>query len=179
MNLKQILFLLLLVITSIFSVDAQEVLSNRAICIQPGSEATITCQLGERVKEKNVIHWNASDPTVISLIDPTRESVKVKALRVGQSDVTLFIDRRPISKCRVIVDEDGIVKILAIGNSFSEDAIEQNLFEILEAEGIPAIIGNMYIGGCSLETHLNNARSDAPNYDYRKVVNGKNNQRVR
>ena len=41
------------------------------------------------------------------------------------------------------------VRILAIGNSFSQDAVEQNLHELAAAEGIPTIIGNMYIGGCT------------------------------
>ena len=36
-----------------------------------------------------------------------------------------------------------VVKILAIGNSFSQDAVEQYLHELAEAEGISTIIGNM------------------------------------
>ena len=43
------------------------------------------------------------------------------------------------------------VRILAIGNSFSQDAVEQYLHELAEAEGISTIIGNMFIGGCSPE----------------------------
>ena len=61
------------------------------------------------------------------------------------------------------------VRILAIGNSFSEDAVEQHLYDLAKEEGVPVIIGNMYIGGCSLERHVNNARNDAPAYRYRKI----------
>ena len=61
------------------------------------------------------------------------------------------------------------VRILAIGNSFSQDAVEQYLHELAEAEGIPTIIGNMFIGGCSLERHVKNARDNAPAYAYRKI----------
>ena len=61
------------------------------------------------------------------------------------------------------------VRILAIGNSFSQDAVEQNLHELAAAEGIQTIIGNMYIGGCTLERHLQNAREDRPAYAYRKI----------
>ena len=35
------------------------------------------------------------------------------------------------------------VRILAIGNSFSQDAVEQYLHELAEAEGISTIIGKM------------------------------------
>ena len=61
------------------------------------------------------------------------------------------------------------VRILAIGNSFSQDAVEQYLHELAEAEGISNIIGNMFIGGCSLERHVKNARDNAPAYAYRKI----------
>ncbi len=66
------------------------------------------------------------------------------------------------------------LRILAIGNSFSRDAIEQNLHELAEAGGDTAVIGNLYIGGCSLERHAGNIRDDKHDYVYRKIgANGK------
>lgn len=65
--------------------------------------------------------------------------------------------------------EEQVVRILAIGNSFSQDAVEQYLHELAKADGKTVIIGNMYIGGCSLERHVKNARTDAPAYFYRKI----------
>lgn len=62
-----------------------------------------------------------------------------------------------------------VVKILAIGNSFSQDAVEQYLHELAAEKGYTAIIGNMYIGGCSLEKHYNNAQNNIAEYAYRKV----------
>ena len=70
------------------------------------------------------------------------------------------------------------LRILAIGNSFSEDAVENNLWELLDAAGIPAIVANLYIGGCTLERHYNNSVADAPAYRYRKVVNGETRERL-
>ena len=64
---------------------------------------------------------------------------------------------------------DKVVRVLCIGNSFSEDAVEQHLFNLAKAGGIQIIIGNMFIGGCSLERHLNNAKNDLPQYKYRKI----------
>lgn len=66
------------------------------------------------------------------------------------------------------------LKVLAIGNSFSEDAIEQHLSPLVRAEGLNVIICNMYIGGCSIERHVNNLRGNIPDYRYRKFdVDGK------
>lgn len=61
------------------------------------------------------------------------------------------------------------VRILAIGNSFSQDAVEQYFFELAQDAGIPVIVGNAYIGGCSIERHVLNSRNGATDYAYRKV----------
>ncbi len=64
------------------------------------------------------------------------------------------------------------LKVLAIGNSFSQDAVEQYLFELAKAQGDSLIIGNAYIGGCSIERHYTNLRRDSALYVYRKVIGG-------
>ncbi|MDR1556493.1 MAG: DUF4886 domain-containing protein [Tannerellaceae bacterium] len=64
------------------------------------------------------------------------------------------------------------IKILAIGNSFSEDAVEQYLYELGAATGDSLVIGNAYIGGCSLETHWNNAVANKKAYKFRKIIGG-------
>ena len=70
------------------------------------------------------------------------------------------------------------VRILAIGNSFSEDSVEQYLWELFDAAGIPVVIGNMYIGGCTLERHFQNSLLNKADYAYRKVVNGEKTTRA-
>ncbi len=67
-------------------------------------------------------------------------------------------------------DDDGVLKILTIGNSFSDDAM-QWVYDIAESAGVKVYLGNLYIGGCSLETHLLNAQGDEAAYNYR--VNSK------
>ncbi|MDD4921873.1 MAG: DUF4886 domain-containing protein [Bacteroidales bacterium] len=64
------------------------------------------------------------------------------------------------------------IKILAIGNSFSDDAAESYVDDLAKADGVNVIIGNMYIGGCSLEKHWNNANGNLPAYSYRKITDG-------
>lgn len=68
------------------------------------------------------------------------------------------------------VAQKDTVRILAIGNSFSEDAIEQNLHGIAQADGRVLIIGNMFIPGCSLERHVQNLRENKADYRYRKIM---------
>lgn len=72
------------------------------------------------------------------------------------------------------------IKVLAIGNSFSEDAVEQYLYELAHAQGDSLVIGNAYIPGCSLDRHFDNLKTGKAEYEYRKVVGGvcANNRKV-
>ena len=64
------------------------------------------------------------------------------------------------------------IRLLTIGNSFSQDAVEQYLYELADEVGIHMIIGNAYKGGQSLEQHWNDLTQEHDVYEYRKVVNG-------
>lgn len=67
-------------------------------------------------------------------------------------------------------DGNDTLRVLAIGNSFSQDAVEQYLHELAEAAGKPIIIGNLYIGGAPLARHLANVQADNAAYSYRKIT---------
>ena len=80
---------------------------------------------------------------------------------------------RDVSLPSPIVPSDGqTLKVLAIGNSFSQDAAEQYLYELFKASGQEAVVGNMYIGGCTIDTHWKNTSNGTTKYEYRKVVDG-------
>lgn len=70
------------------------------------------------------------------------------------------------------VEKGDTVRILAVGNSFSQDAIEQYFYELAAADSIYVIVGNLYYGGCSLQQHFEFLRANKPAYEYRKVMNG-------
>lgn len=61
------------------------------------------------------------------------------------------------------------VKILAIGNSFSEDATHY-LHPMAASVGIDLKVVNLCIGGCPLERHYRNLVTEATDYDYQ--ING-------
>lgn len=58
-----------------------------------------------------------------------------------------------------------MIKILAIGNSFSQDATYY-LHQIAAADRVDMKVVNLYIGGCSLERHWDNIRNEAEEYLY-------------
>ena len=62
--------------------------------------------------------------------------------------------------------EDGVLKILTIGNSFSRDAMAY-VYDIAYAAGAKDVyLGDMYIGSCTIEKHLTNAMEDNGAYSY-------------
>lgn len=65
------------------------------------------------------------------------------------------------------------LRVLAIGNSFSEDAVEQYLYELCAESGDTLIIGNAYRGGQGLASHWKAVSGKAPVFEYRKIKGGK------
>lgn len=61
------------------------------------------------------------------------------------------------------------MKILCIGNSFSEDATRY-IHQIARADGYKMKVVNLYIGGCSFSQHFKNIMANNPNYDFQ--ING-------
>ena len=69
--------------------------------------------------------------------------------------------------CVVSLPAQKVLKVLAIGNSFSVDAIEQNLYELAHAQGDSLVIGNAYIGGCTIDRHWENTYNGKTDYSSR------------
>lgn len=65
-----------------------------------------------------------------------------------------------------------VLKVLTIGNSFSTDAVEAYLDDLAKAAGKRLIVGNMYIGGASLQTHWETVAGNKSGYSYRKITDG-------
>lgn len=61
-------------------------------------------------------------------------------------------------------NNEKIMKILSIGNSFSQDA-QRYLHRIAKADGVNMRTVNLYIGGCSLGTHFRNMLSGKEVYE--------------
>ena len=65
------------------------------------------------------------------------------------------------------IEDDGILKILTIGNSFSDDTM-QYVYQIAKDVGYKEVkLGNLFIGGCSLDKHATNAKENKASYEYR------------
>ena len=72
---------------------------------------------------------------------------------------------------------DGVersISILAVGNSFSVDAMTNHLYQVLEAAGYDNIrLGILYVGGCSIDMHYSYLKNDSASYEYMENTTGK------
>ena len=86
---------------------------------------------------------------------------------VGGSSKTLVVNQAagPINDPEP-EPEKKTISVLAIGNSFSVDGM-QYLYDILKESGIETVVlGNLYIGSCSLSTHASNFSTNSASYTY-------------
>lgn len=123
--------------------------------------------------DKNV-KWTSSNMFVAAI---NAEGV-VTAKNTGSAIISVINkDGNKTAICEVtVIEKDNIIdditrpktiKILTIGNSFSEDATYW-IYNIAHSAGVNVIIGNLYFSGCSLETHWTNAINNNAAYTYYK-----------
>lgn len=92
-------------------------------------------------------------------------------LAKDQGDVILYAKNNGIKsefcKIKIVKPEIPTIKILAIGNSFSQDSLSM-VYDIAKSAGIDVVTANLNFNGCSLQTHWINASSNNAYYTYQK-----------
>ncbi len=142
-----------------------------------GEELLLIPTFAASVTNPEAYLWKADDTQVIGFVVNSDHSARVVGKAQGETRVFITSPQGAIlASCLVKVSNeiienpgDGIVKILAIGNSFSEDALEYYLYGLANAAGKKIVIGNLYIGGATLDQHVQNATGNAAAYAYRKI----------
>jgi len=128
-----------------------------------------------KVSGQDVSGLSPTDELGLS-VSVNNKEVNITGLIVGehyfelsQDDVKVYV------KVRVdlpSIDFNKQLKVLAIGNSFSDDGMGY-LYEIAKNYGVEEVVlGVLYIGGAPLSQHANNAQTNANAYTYRKNTNG-------
>lgn len=142
-------------------------------------DVTVAVTVSGNVDPLPLWECTVSDPAVVLATRISEKALGLHGVGAGTADVKIAcrVDDKEFAHTIHVTVDAGTVRILAIGNSFSQDAVEQYLYELADAAGFKTVIGNCYIGGCDLDKHLSNMQSDAAAYEYRKVVDGKKDNR--
>lgn len=138
-----------------------------------GERTTVRLSLEDGKSFERKFSFESSNPEIVGVERSGGYSVNVLGRRAGSAVLTFTSEDGEVELTSTVtvkeVPWDGITRVLAIGNSFSEDALEAHLHSIATAAGDSMIIANLYIGGSSLEQHLENARTNNKAYSYRKI----------
>ncbi len=142
--------------------------------ITEGESKVIKASFNTSVTPKAEYSWVSLDPTVATVTSGPDYTATVNSKARGTTQIRLISPEGMVKAlCQVTVEEkiidDGIIRILAIGNSFSDDALEHYFHGLAKADGKKLIIGHLVIGGSSLQQHLQNATSNSPAYFYNKI----------
>ncbi|MGD9569460.1 MAG: DUF4886 domain-containing protein [Sedimentibacter sp.] len=126
-----------------------------------------------------ILIWVTAVPTYVfgSTIDSTRhlgedyiEELFIKAVdTLNRAFINFKLSQLPDNEKQ---DFDNTIKILTIGNSFSQD-IDYYLYEIAKSAGVNIIVGNLYNSGCSLQRHWTYTSNNDKAYSYYKWESGK------
>ena len=134
-------------------------------------QVTLTPTFSSAAAERKKTVWSTDRPEVLGLRENGDGTVTITALKEGSALVSIeALDRSMSAACRVTVtgDDDRVVRILGIGNSFTEDVLDSHLHELAAAVGAKAIVAHLTIGGATLEEHAHNATSNTASYRYVK-----------
>lgn len=136
------------------------------------SNADVDYQVGQIINDA-FIPADPAEIQGISLDGSNMMFFSIQAIFTGKYDVKITANDQAsvyvsIDVKEIPVDFTKTLKVLAIGNSFSVDGMEY-LYKIADSWGIEEIVlGNLYIGGASLATHVDSIKNDQKNYVYYK-----------
>ena len=148
------------------------VVASKEVTVMTGESVTLNVSVGGEEELKPEYTCTSKDANIATVaVSEDNNSIIITGVADGSTAISIECptNTKPLVATIPVTVKQNAIRILAIGNSFSQDAVEQYLHELAEAEGISTIIGNMFIGGCSLERHVKNARDNAPAYAYRKI----------
>ncbi len=112
------------------------------------------------------VYLEYSDGSKVEIDDYWVEYGNYNKEKVGSYSIKVCTNEFE-SEYQVSVNRRNTFKVLMIGNSFSDDTSEYAPM-IAKSLGITDVeVGNLFIGGCSINTHYNNLLTGTAAYDFR------------
>ena len=145
-----------------------------------GQQILLTPIYSSKLVEEKDFTWSTKSSDIVKITESNKSAV-ITALKEGNALVKIEANDKSISAiCLIVVaknednndsdaENDDIIRILGIGNSFTVDALEEHyLYELALANEKKIAIAYLVVGGATLEEHLQNAEADKKVYQYVK-----------
>ena len=136
------------------------------------SDAKTSFAFGESFSTGNIsVIATLSDGSNINLNseDYTVTCEEFNSMKTGEYRASVTVNGTEVTgSYNVTVTPADRLKVLMIGNSYADDTINY-AYEIARSMGIPEeniLIADIYIGGCSIATHWQNALNNEPAYRF-------------
>ncbi|NDV67382.1 DUF4886 domain-containing protein [Dysgonomonas sp. 25] len=146
-------------------------LDKESITLEVGEEdILIPTFSSEAVSQKSFI-WTAVPTDIVSIFINQDNSIKVTALKKGNVEIKIEAEDHSVSatcQVQVVHNPQDVVRILGIGNSFTDDAMQDYLSNLAAGGGKKLVVARLTIGGAELDDHLDRAKHDSPVYQYWK-----------
>lgn len=126
-----------------------------------------TFKIGDKFVFGGVVNVEYTDGTAENGVEFYNvDTSKFNAAMAGTYEITVSIGDAKAIYTVTVERETRTLKLLMIGNSFSQDTVNW-LPGIAKSLGFTEIvIGNLVIGGCTLNTHYNNSQSNSAAYEF-------------
>lgn len=130
--------------------------------------------IGDKFSFGGTVNVEYADGTTENNIDYyTVDISNYNTARVGSYEIVVSVGNAQATYS-VTVGKRQTLKLLMIGNSFSQDTVHwlPQLASSLGFQSQDVVIGNLVIGGCTLATHYANSQSNAAAYEFTYYKNG-------
>ena len=147
-------------------VNVQVITAGKAIKALTVAGQRTTFTIGDKFVFGGVVNVEYLDGTAEENVDYyTVDLSKFDASKAGTQTITVKVGDVTTSYTVTVVKATTL-KLLMIGNSFSQDTVMW-MPEIAQSLGFTEyVIGTLVIGGCTLNTHYMNSQSNAADYEF-------------
>lgn len=147
------------------SVKSNVVLEQRDLTGKGFEKVSLDVNSTVQININKKVTMTSSDKNVASV----DKSGTVTSNKPGVATISAVIGGKKTEICEITVIDPlaRTIKILSIGNSFSQDTVFY-LYDIAKSAGVNVIVGNIYSSGCSLERHWRYAMNNDKAYTYYK-----------
>lgn len=147
------------------SVNSNAILEQGQLTGKGIESITLNVDTSFELKSNKKLKFSSDNKEVADIVaDGT-----VTAKKTGVSIISAVVNGKKTKICEITVVDPSLktIKILCIGNSFSQDTVYY-LYDIAKSAGINVIVGNLYNSGCSLKRHYTYAIKNEKAYVYYK-----------
>lgn len=125
----------------------------------------------EAISQK-LFKWTTDKSNIVKIEENEDKSVTITALGLGKVMVKIeAVDESISDSCLITVSRNAndIVRVLAIGNSFTVNAMNEHFYKLAISGKKKVVIARLTKGGQTLQEYLSSAKNNLPEYNYWKI----------